>query len=85
MRLRYLASGMSQKDVARYFRIGRSTASGIIYEVCTALWEELAPEEMPMPSEEGWKVIAEQFAERWNFPGCLGEFVVLSFFRTKLK
>ena len=39
---RYLASGMSQQDTARYFRMGKSTVSEMIPEVCNTLWEELA-------------------------------------------
>ena len=69
---RYLASGMSQKDVARYFRVGLSTISSIIKEVCEALWEELAPSEMKPPTSEDWKRIAEEFQQRWNFPHCVG-------------
>ncbi|XP_043239193.1 protein ALP1-like [Amphibalanus amphitrite] len=70
--IRYLASGMSQLDVARYFRVGVSTTSGIIPEVCSALWETLAPLEMPVPYTKKWMDIAEEFEERWNFPHCLG-------------
>ena len=70
---RFLATGMCQKDVARYFRVGRSTISGIIPEVCEAIWEELAPTEMPKPDATRWRTIAEEFERRWNFPNCLGK------------
>lgn len=64
---------MSQLDVARYFKVGDSTASGIIPEVCSALWKVLAPLEMPVPDTNKWMDIAEEFEDRWNFPHCLGK------------
>ncbi|KAF0299746.1 cGMP-dependent protein kinase, isozyme 2 forms cD5/T2 [Amphibalanus amphitrite] len=70
--LRYLASGMSQQDTARYFRMGKSTVSSIIPEVCNVLWEELVPTEMSAPTTQRWLDIAEEFEDRWNFPHCLG-------------
>ena len=70
---KYLASGMSQLDVGRYFRVGVSTTSGIIPEVCSALWEKLAPPEMPVPDTKKWIDIAEEFEERWNYHHCLGK------------
>ena len=27
---------------------------------------------MPVPSEDKWKSIADEFYERWNFPNCIG-------------
>ncbi|XP_043197200.1 protein ALP1-like [Amphibalanus amphitrite] len=72
MTLRYLASGMSQQDTARYFRMGKSTVSSIIPEVCNVLWEELVPTEMSAPTTQRWLDIAEEFEDRWNFPHCLG-------------
>ena len=68
---RFLASGMSQLDVASYFPVGVSTASGIIPDVCSAIWEKLAPVEMPVPDTNKWIAIAEESEERWNFPHCL--------------
>ncbi|KAK3889997.1 hypothetical protein Pcinc_006046 [Petrolisthes cinctipes] len=70
--LRYLASGMSQKDVARYFCVGQSTVCNIIQEVCQAIWDALGPEFLPRPTPDHWKRVAEEFNIRWNFPNCLG-------------
>ena len=63
---------MSQKEVSRYFRVGRTTTSRIIKDVCAVLWEVLAPREMKPPDSTDWKAIAEEFDRRWNFPHCLG-------------
>ena len=52
--------------------MGVSTARKIILNVCTAIWDVLAPIYMPVPSEEKWKSIADEFHERWNFPNCIG-------------
>ena len=70
---RYLASGMSMKDAGRYFRIGTSTVSGIIPDVCTAIWDVLGPRELATPDKRRWLEISQEFGERWNFPRCLGE------------
>ena len=63
---------MAQKDVARYFHVGRSTVSSIIPDVCNAIWDELSLTEMPVPDAEQWRKIAKEFEERWNFHNCLG-------------
>ncbi|KAG0712999.1 Protein ALP1-like [Chionoecetes opilio] len=70
--LRYLATDMSQRDVARHFCVGRATVCKIIQEVCQAIWEVGAPLFMAKPTTEDWKKIAEEFNNQWNFPHCLG-------------
>jgi hypothetical protein len=69
---RYLASGDSMTSLSYAFRLGLSTVSQIINEVCTALWDILMPIYLPAPSEDRWKAIAEGFEERWMFPNCIG-------------
>ena len=49
-----------------------STARQIILDVCIAIRDVLAPIYMPVPSEDRWKSIADQFYKRWNFPNCIG-------------
>ncbi|KAH7936729.1 hypothetical protein HPB49_003414 [Dermacentor silvarum] len=41
--LRYLASGMQIQDVAMAFKVGISTTSNIVKEVCALLWDVLRP------------------------------------------
>lgn len=55
------------------FRLGQNTISNIIKDTCRALRIILEPIYLQIPaSEEAWKVVAHDFADRWNFPHCLG-------------
>ena len=45
----------------------------IVSECSEVLWERLAPLYMKMPqNSEEWETIAADFAEKWQFPHCLG-------------
>jgi len=48
--------------------MGRSIVSGIVEEVCEALWKNLQPIVMPEPSEEIWRASEKVFKEKWNLP-----------------
>ena len=69
---RYLATGDAITTIAYNFQTGVSTTRKIILDVCMAIWDILAPIYMPVPSEDKWKSIADEFYERWNFPSCIG-------------
>ena len=70
---RFLATGDSFRTIACSFRIGRSTVSGIVPEMCRCLWNNLNEVYMKAPSTiQCWTDIAQRFEERWNFPNCLG-------------
>lgn len=68
---RYLATGDSNHSIAFSFRVGVSTVAGIIYEVCTAIWNCLLPDYMPVPDTAEWRKIAAVF-QKQAFPNCLG-------------
>ena len=71
--LRYLASGDSQKSHSFNFRIGRSTISKIIHEICKAIWLALLKVHLKTPgSANEWLNVANEFDKNWNFPNCLG-------------
>ncbi|KAM4045426.1 uncharacterized protein ACNLHF_009259 [Anomaloglossus baeobatrachus] len=70
--LRFLATGESLSSLHFQFRVGISTASGIVKETCHALWEVLQPEFIPHPTMEQWLSISEKFMEVCQFPNCLG-------------
>ena len=69
---RYLATGDSYGTLASMYRIGVSTVSAVLDEVCTALWLKLQPLYLPQPTEQRWREIAEGFSKRWQFPNCIG-------------
>ena len=52
--------------------MGVSIARKIILDVCTAIRDVLALIYIPVPSQDKWKSIADEFYERWNFPNCIG-------------
>ena len=52
--------------------MGHSTIHYIVQETCAAIWECLVHKEMPPPTQDRWKEIEKEFANRWNFPNCVG-------------
>ena len=69
---RYLATGDSHQTIVFSFRVGRSTVSNIVKEVCQELWNVLQPLYLPTPTEETWTQTVTGFKEIWEFPNCLG-------------
>ncbi|KAJ8353280.1 hypothetical protein SKAU_G00208490 [Synaphobranchus kaupii] len=64
---------ISNKDrLAVCLRIGKSTVSQIIPQVCDALWRRLQPLYLAPPTEEDWLEVAAGFQDRWDFPNCVG-------------
>ena len=55
---RFLGTGNSYRSIAFNFRVGESTVSLIVKEVCDAIWKFLQPAYMPEPSKEFWKLRA---------------------------
>ena len=51
---RYLATGDSHQTIAFPFRVGQSTVSSIVKEVCQELWNILQPLHLRKPTEEMW-------------------------------
>ena len=71
--LRYLSAGMSQQTLSYNFRVGRTTISNILREVCQAIYEVLAPIYMKAPiRKEEWRSIVQDFQEIWDMPHTLG-------------
>jgi len=54
------------------YRYGVSTISGIIRQVCQAIWQIMKNMCIPAPTEEQWLEVAEGFENRANFPNCIG-------------
>ena len=70
--LRILACGGSQQSIAASYRLGSTTVSCIVSEVCKAIWNALNREFVGCPSGTLWNEIARDFWRLWNFPNCLG-------------
>lgn len=54
------------------YRIAPSTVQSIVVSTCDAIWRVLSRKEMPEPTEDGWKKIADDFWTMWQFPNCIG-------------
>ncbi|GFU95846.1 DDE Tnp4 domain-containing protein [Trichonephila clavipes] len=70
--LRYLTTGETQSSLSYQFRIAQHTISGIIPAVCAAIYHHLGSEIQVPESGNEWKMVAEEFWAKWNFPLCLG-------------
>ncbi|KAL4103803.1 hypothetical protein QTP88_019138 [Uroleucon formosanum] len=54
------------------FCLGATKIGLITNEVCTAIWKLLSPIYLPMPREEDWIKISNEFNKIWIFPNCTG-------------
>jgi hypothetical protein len=63
---------MTELHYYYYYRIGISTISDIIQEMCKAIWICLEDECMDQPSKKRWMEISEGFLKNSDFPNCLG-------------
>ncbi len=68
---RFLASGESYSDLSYHFRLGTSTISVAVRDVCSAIWHRMQPLFMPQLSTADWRKKAEEFKERLHFPNCV--------------
>ncbi|CAH1991441.1 unnamed protein product [Acanthoscelides obtectus] len=65
----FLATGLSYRALADSFRMGFSTVASIVKEVCTAIWEELQPIHLGIPSEQdfvGSVIIINKMSTDWE-------------------
>lgn len=70
---RFLATGESYKSLSAQYRVGHSTIAKFVPEVCEAIWSTMLEHFMPFPkTNEDWQAKALSFAEKWDYPHCLG-------------
>lgn len=60
------------RSMAFQYRVDFSYISRIIKLTVQSIIRRLLTEAIPEPSTESWKKCAEEFADRWNFPNCIG-------------
>ena len=71
--LRHLASGAKYKDMQYAWRVPHNTISLVVREVCEAIVDEYLEEQMSPPTtEQGWRQLADEWYQRWNFPHTIG-------------
>ena len=71
--LQHLASGTMYQSMSYGWRVPHNTISLLIPEVCQAIIDEYKDEVMKcLTTPDGWRVIADKFMERWNFPHTCG-------------
>ena len=67
--IRYLATGESYTSLCCQFRLGRSTISKFLPEVCRAIQDEFTREYLRCPTTpDEWKELETEFRIRWNVP-----------------
>ena len=55
------------------FRVAHNMLSGVIRDVCEAIYDELSGEFLKSPANAAeWLEVANGFSNRWNFHHCLG-------------
>ena len=65
--IRYLATGESYTSLSCQFRVGRSTISKFLPEVCRAIQDEFTREYLICPTTpDEWKELEMEFRIRWN-------------------
>ena len=71
--IRYLATGESYTSLSCQFRVGRSTISKFLPEVCRAIQDEFTREYLKCPTTpDQWKELEREFRIRWNVQHALG-------------
>ncbi|XP_029345677.1 protein ALP1-like [Acyrthosiphon pisum] len=70
--IRYLSTGCSITDLHYNYKIGVSTLTGIIRQVCQIIWIKLKNTVMSEPNKQKWLEISTGFEKRANFPNCIG-------------
>ncbi len=73
IKLRYLATGDSYRSLEYNFRVSHITISGIIYDVCEAIFGEYADEVVSCPTTVAeFRPVARMFGDRWQFHHAIG-------------
>ncbi|KAL4097695.1 hypothetical protein QTP88_022426 [Uroleucon formosanum] len=69
---KYQKQRSTYSSLAFYLARGANTINQIISETTKKIWECLVNEYIPIPTEEKWMGIANQYSRLWNLPNCVG-------------
>ena len=70
---RYLRTGVRLRSLAVDFRVHRSTCAIIVRQVASSIDKCCKPHFVRLPqTQDEWKVVADRFWTRWQYPYCLG-------------
>lgn len=53
-------------------RLAPSNVTSIIFPTCEVIWETMAKNERPEPTEEMWTKTVDDFYSMWQFLNCIG-------------
>ncbi|XP_036343074.1 putative nuclease HARBI1 [Rhagoletis pomonella] len=71
--LRFLATGERFSQLSFGFRTSDSAISQIVSETLKAIYLVLRDDFLKMPQNSNeWRIVADEFERKWNFPHCLG-------------
>ncbi|MCH9638925.1 MAG: transposase family protein [Betaproteobacteria bacterium] len=70
--LRLLTSGDSVQTAAFHSRVSDSFVRNAVVETCKAIYTALREFVQVPETQEAWSKIESGFAEKWNFPNCIG-------------
>lgn len=66
-----MSQGVSPRFLASSYKMGKTTVRRIILETCDVLWNVLSIY-VAKPNSVDYKIIATEFAEKWDLPHCIG-------------
>lgn len=69
---RYLGHGLSNKQLSKAYRLGRSTVSKSIFRTLKVIWKNLEKIHLMPPSCEDLKQVSNAFYLKWQIPNCIG-------------
>ena len=73
IKLRFLATGDSYLLLRYGFRVAPNTKCSLVPEVFRTIYDENHQELIKYPAcPEGWKQVAQGFADKWTFHNCVG-------------
>lgn len=68
----FLATGETYKSLAAQNRVGVTTLSMIVPDVCKVIWLRCRNTSCASESSQVWQVKTVNSTQRWDYPHCIG-------------